>query len=100
MNDRLFDVAPVGPGTAATALSYGQRLTIRARTAIANGRHPANGLPIDTTHTCGTCDHLNRYEYHTRTRIKCPMHRLGESHSEASDMRTNWPACPHYTATP
>lgn len=95
--DQLFDTAPLTiEALTEPDLSYGQRLTIRARVAIESGKHPANGLPINTDHKCGDCGHLNRYDYHNRTYIKCPKHRLGESHSEASDMRTSWPACPHW----
>lgn len=99
MGDALFDTDTFTIGQlAAPDLSYGQRLTIRARLAIAEGRHPANGLPIDTEHRCGDCAHFSRYGYRRRTYMKCEFHRLGESHSEASDMRANWPACPHFKA--
>ena len=97
MTDHLFDVAPLTiEALAEPDLSYGQRLTIRRRLAIEQGRHPANGLPINTTHSCGECEHLNRYDYHRRRYLKCEFHALGESHSEASDMRASWPACPHF----
>lgn len=95
----LFDATEFAiVDTPVEVLSADQRRTQRARVAIAGGRHPANGLPIDIEHRCGNCVHLNRYEYHRRTYIKCPKHRLGESHSAASDMRASWPACPHFEA--
>ena len=90
MTDRLFDPGPAGE-------TYSQRLTLRARDAIAAGRHPANGLPILTTgQTCGNCAHLQHLGYRSRTYLKCEHHRYGTSHSEASDMRAKWPACPHF----
>jgi hypothetical protein len=94
VSEPLFDMPRIMP----VKLSAGQRRTVKARLAIAAGKHPANGLPIDTTHTCNDCVHLHRYEYHNRTYIKCPNHRLGESHSEASDMRAGWPACSLFKA--
>lgn len=76
-----------------------RRRTLRARAALEAGRHPANGRMIDPNpeHTCGNCAHLKRYSYHNATYLKCPAHRLGESHSAASDMRASWPACPLWT---
>lgn len=58
-------------------LSAGRRRTIRARVAIAEGRHPANGLPIDLEHRCGDCDNLHRGGRSDRVWLKCPFHRLG-----------------------
>lgn len=89
----LFDVTPIVPDPVAE-LSADQRRTRAAAVALELGRHPANGLPVDRAHTCGTCEHLHRYRYHNRRYLKCPNHRLGESHSAASDMRASWPACP------
>jgi hypothetical protein len=84
--------------TPVEVLSADQRRTQRARVAIANGRHPANGLPIDTTHHCGDCVHLicALHDGHPRHYFKCPYHRLGHTFSAASDMRKSWPACPHF----
>lgn len=93
----LFDLPGIEPEPAA---SYGRRLTIRAHNAIANGHHPANGLPVNLEHSCDDCAHLNRYKYHNRPLLKCQHHRLGESHSEASDMRASWPACPKWEQRP
>lgn len=93
MSDALFDPGPPVVATNET-LSTTQRLTLRRQRAIALGKHPANGLPIDTSHTCGQCAHLDRIRWRSRTYLKCPNNRLGESHSEASDMRASWPACP------
>lgn len=95
----LFDPTPFAVvDTPVEVLSADQRRTQRARVAIANGRHPANGLPIDTDHRCADCDHLKRYRHSSRNYLKCAYHRLGESHSAASDMRASWPACPHFEA--
>lgn len=99
MSDALFDAGPLTVYETSVALSAGQRRTVKARATIEAGKHPANGLPIDTTHTCGDCVNLNRYHYRSRTYLKCEFHRLGESHSEASDMRASWPACPHWEAS-
>lgn len=95
----LFDVSPfeviAPPVIPAEKLSATQRLTVRNNTALAIGKHPANGLPIDDSHTCGECVNLKRYRL-GKTYLKCAFHRLGESHSAASDMRAGWPACPHW----
>lgn len=98
MSGTLFDPGPpvVATNETLAKLSTTQRLTLRRQRAIALGKHPANGLPIDTSHTCGQCAHLNRIHWRSRHFLKCPYNRLGESHSEASDMRASWPACPHF----
>lgn len=98
--DALFDgFDPVVP-VPDEPLSATQRVTLRNRTALELGKHPANGLPLDPDpdHRCGNCASFNRYAYHGRVYNKCPHHRLGESHSAASDMRAGWPACPHWNA--
>jgi hypothetical protein len=94
--DRLFDPGEPLVADITPSLSYGQRLTIRHATALAQGKHPANGLPIDTSTTCGGCANLIRNEGHSRTYLKCRFHRLGLSFSEASDIRAKWPGCPHW----
>lgn len=103
MSDQLtFDGIPPAPTPtiAATQLSYGQRLTIRNRQQIERGIHPATNQPLhtDTTLTCAGCIHHHRYTWHNGTYHKCARHRLGESHGEASDIRTSWPACAMYEA--
>lgn len=79
-------------------LSYGARLTAQAQYDIEHGRHPANGLAINTFGTCGECVHLEAIHYHSKHLLKCEFHRLGKTHSEASDMRRKWPSCPHFSA--
>lgn len=74
--------------------------TARARNLLAAGRHPATrlaGIDPDPAHTCGMCGHLRRYLWRSKSYYKCPMHALGESHSEASDMRLSWPGCHRWT---
>lgn len=96
-DDTLFDVAPLTRyAPVVDPLSAGQRITERNHRAIALGKHPANGLPIDASHTCGQCANLQRIRWRSRNYLKCPCHRLGTSHSEASDMRASWPACPYF----
>lgn len=93
MSDQL-DMGLDVPVVPVVVLSADQRRTIAQRAMLAQGRHPANGLPIITTgQTCNDCVNLTRYLHHNRTYLKCPEHRLGESHSAASDVRASWPAC-------
>lgn len=94
----LFDPAPfvVAESDPGEVLSYGRRLTLRAKVAIATGKHPANGLPINPDVRCGDCAHLVRREGGSKSYLKCDYHRLGRSMSEASDMRGSWPGCPHF----
>lgn len=91
----LFEMAPI-VAEPVEELSAGQKITRRHRIALELGKHPANGLPIDEAHRCGDCAHFQRLDYHTRHYAKCAYNRLGITHSEASDMRVNWPACPHF----
>ena len=87
----LFDP---GPAVDPERLSSTRRLTLRNRELLDAGRHPATLTPlwIGTGERCGDCTHHHAYE---RNRIwhKCGRHRLGESHSAASDIRVSWPAC-------
>lgn len=80
-------------------LSATQRLTRRNRANIARGVHPATLRPLRKDETCGTCVHHHDYLYHSRRLHKCELHRLGESHSEASDIRVSWPACTKWEPT-
>lgn len=99
MSDALFDQTEFTIDQLADpGLSAGQRRTIRARLSIAEGRHPANGEPIDADHRCGDCVNLQPRRGSQRTYFKCDFHRLGRSNCEASDIRASWPACPHYKA--
>lgn len=101
----LFDPGPAVVITAASApeLSAGQRLTIRNREMIANGRHPATRLPLaGNGETCGTCAHHHALSSYRGTRTvvwhKCDAHRLGQSASAHSDIRVSWPACTQWEA--
>lgn len=96
---RLFDwddPGDVRPDAAAAKLSPTQRRTIRNRSILEAGRHPATGERLlEDGSTCGECVHhlihrLNR-AYH-----KCDVSRLGPSSSEASDIRVSWPACARF----
>lgn len=95
-DDRLFDVPELEAETR-VELSATQRLTARRRDLLAAGKHPATMLKvIDNGHTCGDCVHhqvVSHYSTHQKYWHKWDMHRLGESHSEASDIRVSWPAC-------
>ena len=63
------------------------------------GIHPATLLPVRLEGgTCGTCVHHQAYTWQSKMFHKCDIHRLGESHSEASDIRVHWPACTKYEA--
>lgn len=98
---------PGMPGPVASepveGLSADRRRTIENERLLAAGVHPATHralLPIVEDPefdvdppTCGQCEHLHRYRYHARQYVKCAKHRLGESHSAASDVRVGWPAC-------
>lgn len=80
-------------------LSATARLTQRNNDSLAAGIHPATGLSIlqgINSGTCGECIHHHAYFHHTRTYHKCDCHRLGESHSSASDIRVSWPACSNF----
>lgn len=72
-----------------------QRLTRRNNELLDGGTHPATRRPlfIGTGEQCGGCQFHHAYRYHNKTFHKCEMHRLGESHSAASDVRVSWPAC-------
>lgn len=76
-------------------LSAGRRRTIRDRALLDSGIHPATRrkLLAEPGHTCGDCVHHHHYGWHNSSYHKCDQHRLGESHSEASDIRVGWPAC-------
>jgi hypothetical protein len=94
MEERLFDVEPVDPPEL-ESVSADRRLTRRNREHLDNGVHPATFRPVlvGWGFTCGDCAYLRRYRYHARSYVKCAEHRLGESHSSASDVRVGWPAC-------
>lgn len=94
-DDRLFDVPEVPVAKPDEKLSPTRRLTIRNQTLLAQGVHPATRRPIaGIDETCGSCAHCTRFSGSIgRVYIKCDLHRLGRSHSEASDIRASWPAC-------
>ena len=74
-------------------VSSGRRLTAANRKLLRSGTHPATHRRLLGEHTCGECSHHHCYLWHTKRYHKCDLHRLGESHSEASDIRISWPAC-------
>ncbi len=97
MNDRLFDVPAVAVPEP-ERLSADRRRTIKQREMLAKRRHPATGLELIESHTCGECAHHHAYGYGNHVWHKCERHRLGESHSAASDIRVGWPACTSFEA--
>jgi hypothetical protein len=84
----LFELDPV-PVDPPVKLSVDQRRTIRRAAALADGRHPLMGGPVDPDHTCGDCTH---HFSHTRngTWHKCELNATG---GPATDIRVSWPAC-------
>ena len=94
-------------------LSPGQRRTLRQAGDVRNGRHPLTKGPLhpeasreaapggsrSKPFTCGGCKHLaSNGDY-----LKCFLPGLNGrpmpwrlSHSEATDVRRWWPACPDY----
>lgn len=95
--EALFGPAPEPP----PKLSADQKLTKRNADLLAKGKHPATLLPLlGGDATCGGCVHHEALPYHSRTYHKCELHRLGISHSTASDVRVSWPACVRFEAAP
>lgn len=86
----LDDYPAVEPPDAST---YSRRVTLRSRTLLDAGIHPATRQPVDRTKTCGTCAHATRTHHSSRPYWKCDLHRLGTSRSVASDIRVSWPGC-------
>jgi hypothetical protein len=94
---QLFEylVGPPKPKLSATS-----RLTQANNNKLASGVHPATGLRLKGSECCGDCSHHHRYEYHNGSYHKCDLHRLGQSHSAASDIRVSWPACTAFGVEP
>ena len=62
-----------------------------------HNQHPATRLPLaGNGQTCGSCVNERHYRYHNMSLHKCAKHRLGETHSAASDIRISGPACELY----
>lgn len=93
----LFELEPVPEPEPVEVLSADRRRTLKRRAAIAAGKHPGNGLPIDTAHTCGECKHIIRAHHggSPRSWLKCPPY-VGHTFGAATDIRASWPACPHF----
>ena len=93
MTDHLpLDLPPERPPE--PKMSADRRRTIRNRALLAAGIHPATGRPlVDDGRTCGDCPYSLRIDNGRRSWWKCRVHRLGPSHSAASDIRVSWPAC-------
>lgn len=96
----LFQDEPPEHLTRPREESVGVRRTKIAKEKIARGVHPANDTPTQPDRgTCGDCAHLiRRSAGNKRNLLKCPYHRLGDSASEASDVRAGWPACSVFKA--
>lgn len=79
--------------------SRDRRLTARNNELLEAGRHPATGAALlDEAwgYHCRDCTHAVRVDHHDRQWWKCGVHRLGMSHSSASDIRAGWPACTRF----
>jgi hypothetical protein len=98
----LFDpdpwTLPTTEQPVVVALSADRRRTLANRARIAAGQHPATRAPLLSggQATCSTCAHAHHLQHHNRSWWKCDRHRLGMSHSAASDIRASWPACTLY----
>lgn len=97
----LFELDPLPPASEPEPLSAGRRLTIRNSDSLARGIHPATGQHLARNgEVCATCTHHQHLGWHNRAFHKCAKHRLGRSHSAASDIRIGWPACTLWEAAP
>lgn len=68
--------------------------TARNNACLEEGIHPATYQKVCTDlGKCGDCTHHQTTGHASRTYHKCDLHRLGMSHSTASDIRVSWPAC-------
>ena len=99
--------------TLGSGRSDGQRRTERREEVIALGYHPLMTGPIhesadrsahktdgkELPFRCGSCVHRITVHRGGKGALpKCDLTTM--SHSEASDVRAWWPACPSYTPTP
>lgn len=73
-----------------------RRRTATNNLLIERGIHPATHRALLAGHRCGTCSHHQTAGNGSKTFHKCELHRLGTSHSAASDIRVSWPACDLY----
>jgi hypothetical protein len=92
----LFPLPAPQVAAAAPELSADRRRTLVNRALLDQGRHPATGLRLLDAgwgYRCRDCAHAVRIDWHNRSFWKCLRHRLGLSHSAASDIRAGWPAC-------
>ena len=82
----LFELPPTEQPV---TISADRRRTIRHHNALADGRHPLMGGPVNLDHTCGDCAH---HFAHTRNRTwhKCD---LNATRGPGTDIRVSWPAC-------
>jgi hypothetical protein len=107
---RLFDP---GEGTQQGRLSADRCRRQHQLNMLAVGHHPATGLRLwrdvtdtdgpgltDLEVTCGGCVHAVKVSTGSRDVWKCEKHRLGLSHSAASDIRVSWPACELFESAP
>lgn len=103
-------------------LSAGQRVTLRQAADITAGRHPLTrgrlhplasrhrdaASPKDDPFTCGSCYFRQIIRYHNRSYPKCVYDPRRDSddtldryarvaHSQQTDVRAWWPACPDYS---
>lgn len=114
----LFDVAEAGIVPVPAAAAAPRSLKDRQAAKISVGEHPLSGvgqvparIPLAPagTGTCGTCVHKMRPHHHQRRYPKCGAGSFrvpdGDgyrevwpraAHSEATDLRSWWPACTAY----
>ncbi len=86
-----------GPKRNADGLSADQARTQENRDLLECGVHPATRAPLaGKDRTCGGCAHAQRVSAGNWSGWKCDLHRLGMSHSAASDIRVGWPACTRF----
>jgi hypothetical protein len=100
----LFDPGPAEADPDA-GLSPTRRRTLARRRLLDAGIHPATKAALAAAphggagETCGTClHHLAVRSRAGRVFHKCRL--VGDSASEATDIRTGWPACVRWLANP
>lgn len=77
---------------ASTAGGVDARRTARNNALLDCGTHPATLRPLaGNGETCGTCRHIVRIQWRSRTYLKCE--EAGITHGPGTDIRAKWPAC-------
>lgn len=103
---------PTRDGEKGSGRSDGRRRTERQAELIKLGQHPMMSGPLheladrtamrddgkELPYRCGSCVHRIIRNHGAKTYPKCDLTPM--SHSEASDVRAWWPACPSYQPIP